>query len=72
MARVRTRMPTVFIGHPFGNRFPTARFRKIFKELPFNVIYGNTDLQTKHLLQIMKGERGKIRFFDLRSIGLES
>jgi hypothetical protein len=67
MPRVRTRMPTVFIGHPFGNRFPTNRFRKIFKDLPFNVIYGNTDLQTKHILQIMKASVAKSDFsiFDL-------
>src|SRR5207249_4689680 len=51
---VRTRMPTVFVGHPFANRFATKKFRKLFKELPFKVIYGNTDIQTEHLLDIMK------------------
>ncbi len=54
MARVRTRMPKVFVGHPFSGRFPAKKFRKIFKELPFEVIYGNTDVQTKHLLKVMK------------------
>lgn len=54
MARVRTRLPNVFVGHPFAGRFPVKKFRQIFRELPFNVIYGNTDLQTRHLLQIMK------------------
>jgi hypothetical protein len=54
MPRVRTRFPTVFVGHPFGHRFATKKFRKLFQDLPFKVIYGNTDLQTKHLLRIMK------------------
>jgi hypothetical protein len=54
MAKVRTRMPNIFVGHPFGGRFALAKFRQIFKELPFNVIYGNTHLQTEHLLAIMK------------------
>ncbi len=67
MAKVRTRLPNVFVGHPFAGRFPVKKFRKILKELPFNVIYGNTDLQTKHLLQIMKSNIGKSDFsiFDL-------
>ena len=67
MARVRTRMPKIFVGHPFGGRFPVGRFRGIFKELPFSVIYGNTDLQTKHLLSIMKSNIAKsdFSFFDL-------
>src|SRR3989304_10261600 len=67
MARVRTRMPKVFVGHPFGGRFPTKKFRGIFKSLPFTVIYGNTDLQTRHLLTIMKSNISKSDFsiFDL-------
>ena len=67
MAKVRTRMPIVFVGHRFGGRFPVARFRQIFKELPFSVVYGNTDLQTKHLLSIMKSNIKKSDFslFDL-------
>lgn len=67
MARVRTRMPNVFVGHPFAGRFAVSKFRTIFKELPFKVIYGNTDLQTKHLLTIMKGNITKSDFsiFDL-------
>lgn len=67
MPKVRTRMPNVFVGHPFASRFPVTKFRKIFKDLPFNVIYGNTDLQTKHLLNIMKSNIGKADFsiFDL-------
>ena len=65
--RVRTRMPKVFVGHPFAGRFPVTKFRGIFKDLPFKVIYGNTDLQTHHLLTIMKGNIGKSDFsiFDL-------
>lgn len=67
MARVRTRMPSVFVGHPFAGRFAVSKFRAVFKELPFSVIYGNTDLQTKHLLSIMKGNIAKSDFsiFDL-------
>ena len=65
--RVRTRMPRVFVGHPFAGRFAVSKFRGIFKDLPFKVIYGNTDLQTHHLLSIMKGNIGKSDFsiFDL-------
>lgn len=67
MPRVRTRFPTVFVGHPFGIRFPTKKFRKIFLELPFKVVYGNTDMQTEHLLDIMKNHIRKSDFsiFDL-------
>lgn len=67
MSRVRTRFPTVFVGHPFGNHFATKKFRKIFDELPFKVIYGNTDVKTEHLLQIMKASISKCDFslFDL-------
>ncbi|MBI3333619.1 MAG: hypothetical protein HYZ93_05970 [Candidatus Omnitrophica bacterium] len=55
------------MGHPFGNRFATKRFRKLFKELPFDVVYGNTDIQTRHLLGIMKSNiaRADYAIFDL-------
>jgi len=62
MARVRTRMPNIFVGHPFSGRFPTGRFRKVFRSLPFSVIYGNTNLETKHLLGIMKNNIAKSDF----------
>ena len=67
MARVRTRFPSVFVGHPFAGRFAVKKFRRILQELPFKVIYGNTDLQTQHLLSIMKSNIGKSDFsiFDL-------
>jgi len=60
-------MPRVFVGHPFAGRFAVSKFRGIFKDLPFKVIYGNTDLQTRHLLNIMKANIGKSDFsiFDL-------
>jgi hypothetical protein len=67
MARVRTRLPKIFIGHPFQGRFPVKKFRLIFKELPFEVIYGNTNLQTEHLLDVMRDSIQKSDFcvFDL-------
>lgn len=67
MARTRTRMPSVFVGHPFGGHFPVKKLRRLFQDLPFKVIYGNTDLQTKHLLTIMKKNIAKSDFsiFDL-------
>ena len=67
MARVRTMMPKVFVGHPFGGKFAVKKFRGLFKELPFAVQYGNTDIQTKHLLTIMKEQINKFNFsiFDL-------
>jgi DNA-binding transcriptional ArsR family regulator len=60
-------MPNVFVGHPFAGRFAVKKFRSIFRGLPFNVIYGNTDLQTRHLLTIMKSNIAKSDFsiFDL-------
>jgi len=67
MARIRTRLPKVFVGHPFGGRFAVSKFRRLFRELPFVVIYGDTHLQTKHLLQIMKQNINQSDFsiFDL-------
>ncbi len=67
MARVRTRMPVVFVGHPFGHKFAKRKFRRIFQELPFSVQYGNTDIQTVHLLAVMKSNISKSDFsiFDL-------
>ncbi|MDD5016385.1 MAG: hypothetical protein PHW73_15055 [Atribacterota bacterium] len=67
MSRVRAMMPNVFIGHPFGGRFAVTKFRALFKELPFTVQYGNTNIQTKHLLAIMKEQISKSDFsiFDL-------
>lgn len=52
--RVRMRLPKVFVGHPFRQRFPVRKFRKFFKDLPFSVVYANSDIETKHLLQILK------------------
>lgn len=65
--KLRTRFPNVFVGHPLGGRFATKKFRRIFQELPFKVVYGNTDLQTKHLLSLMKSNIVKSDFsiFDL-------
>jgi hypothetical protein len=67
MARVRTRFPSVFVGHPFAGRFAVKKFRRIWRDLPFKVVYGNTDLQTKHLLSIMKSNiaRSDFSVFDL-------
>lgn len=67
MARVRSMMPKVFVGHPFGGKFAVKKFRGLFKELPFAVQYGNTDIQTKHILAIMKEQINKSDFsiFDL-------
>lgn len=67
MAKVRTRMPKVFVGHRFAGRFPVSKFRGIFKELPFSVVYGDTHLQTRHLLMIMKSNivKSDYAIFDL-------
>jgi hypothetical protein len=60
-------MPNVFVGHPFGGNFPYGKFRQIFKSLPFKVIYGNTDIQTRHLLDVMRTNIDKCDYaiFDL-------
>ncbi len=67
MAKVRTRMPIVFVGPRFGGRLHVARFRQLFKELHLSVVYEDTDLQTKHLQSIMKSNIKKSDFslFDL-------
>lgn len=67
--KVRMRLPKVFVGHPFRQRFPVRKFRKFFKDLPFIVIYANTDIETKHLLQILKKNihEADYSLFDLSS-----
>lgn len=67
--KVRKRLPKVFVGHPFRQRFPVRKFRKFFKDLPFVVIYANADIETKHLLQILKKNVNNADYsiFDLSS-----
>ncbi|QAT17486.1 hypothetical protein BU251_07045 [Candidatus Velamenicoccus archaeovorus] len=45
------------------------KVRKLFKDLPFNVVYANTDIETKHLLQILKKHINEADYsiFDLSS-----
>jgi hypothetical protein len=64
--KVRTRFPTVFVGHAF-RKFPYRRFREFFRELPFRVVYANTHIETRHLLQVLKKELRQADFaiFDL-------
>jgi len=47
-------MPNVFVGHPFAGRFPVQRFRRIFRDLPFNVTWGDTGVETRDLLHVIK------------------
>jgi len=53
MARQRNRFPKIFIAHPF-KKFPVKKFRDVFYLFPFTPIYGNSDIETKPLLHVIK------------------
>jgi len=67
MGKARIRFPKVFIGHPFKKRFPVETFRSVFQSLPFVVVYGNTDIETRQLLKILKNHIQSVDYciFDL-------
>ncbi len=53
MAKARYKLPSVFVGCPYGGKFPFAAFKAALDRLPFRWYYADTHLSTKHLLGIL-------------------
>jgi len=53
MAKAPYKLPSVFVGCPYGGDFPFAAFRTALDRLPFRWYYADTHLATKHLLGIL-------------------
>jgi hypothetical protein len=53
MAKARYKLPSVFVGCPYGKKFPFAAFRASLNQIPFRWYYADTHLSTKHLLGIL-------------------
>lgn len=53
MARSPYKLPSVFVGCPYGGKFPFAAFRASLDRIPFRWYYADTHLSTKHLLGIL-------------------
>ena len=53
MARAPYKLPSVFVGCPYGGRFPFETFKRSLNAIPFRWYYADTHLATKHLLGIL-------------------
>lgn len=53
MAKAPYKLPSVFVGCPYGGKFPYAAFRASLDRIPFRWYYADTHLSTKHLLGIL-------------------
>lgn len=53
MSKAPYKLPSVFVGCPYGGRFPFAAFRTALDRIPFRWYYADTHLSTKHLLGIL-------------------
>lgn len=53
MARAAYKLPSVFVGCPYGGKFPFPAFKATLERLPFRWYYADTNLATKHLLGIL-------------------
>lgn len=53
MAKAPYKLPSVFVGCPYGRRFPFAAFQTSLNRIPFRWYYADTSLSTKHLLGIL-------------------
>jgi len=53
MAKSPYKLPSVFVGCPYGGKFPFSAFRASLDRLPFRWYYADTHLSTKHLLGIL-------------------
>jgi len=47
------KLPSVFVGFPYGGKFPYAAFRSSLDHIPFRWYYADTHLSTEHLLGIL-------------------
>lgn len=53
MSRAPYKLPSVFVGCPYGGKFPFTTFRSALDHVPFRWYYADTHLSTKHLLGIL-------------------
>ena len=53
MAKAPYKLPSVFVGCPYGGKFPFAAFKAALERIPFRWYYADTHLSTKHLLGIL-------------------
>lgn len=53
MARAAYKLPSVFVGCPYGGKFPFQSFRSNLERIPFRLYYADTHMSTKHLLGIL-------------------
>jgi len=53
MAKAKYKLPRVFVGCPYGGKFPFASFKTALERIPFRWYYADTHLSTKHLLGIL-------------------
>ena len=53
MSKAPYKLPSVFVGCPYGSKFPFQAFRSALDRVPFRWYYADTHLTTKHLLGIL-------------------
>ena len=53
MSRAPYKLPSVFVGCPYGGTFPFNSFKSALEKIPFRWYYADTHLSTKHLLGIL-------------------
>jgi hypothetical protein len=53
VAKAPYKLPSVFVGCPYGGKFPFKSFRTNLERVPFRLYYADTHLSTKHLLGIL-------------------
>ncbi len=53
MAKAPYKLPSVFVGCPYGKPFPFDAFQKALNRIPFRWYYADTNLSTKQLLGIL-------------------
>lgn len=53
MSKSPYKLPSVFVGCPYGGKFPFGAFRSSLDRMPFRWYYADTRLSTKHLLGIL-------------------
>ncbi len=53
MAKAPYKLPSVFVGCPYGGKFPFQSFKSSLERLPFRWYYADTHISTKHLLGIL-------------------
>jgi hypothetical protein len=53
VARAPYKLPSVFVGCPYGGKFPFSAFRTSLDRIPFRWYYADTHLSTKHLLGVL-------------------